>query len=86
MEPNIKLEKFMYPAYYVSHANIGHQDMVQKIFPYLKPERMDFNKYLHYYQATYMILATNFSDYEDYLVEEYWKEFKNKRRIKYESK
>lgn len=86
MEMNSKLEKYIYPAYFVSHPNIGHQDMVQKIFPYLKPEIMDFNKYLRYYQICYLILCQNFNEYEEYLIEEHWKEFKNKRRIKYESK
>lgn len=76
--------KYTYPSYFVKHPNIGHQKMVEKIFPFLKPQKLDFNTYMKYHQIVYEILCQNFDEYLEYLEEEYWKEFKNKKRIKYE--
>ena len=82
MENNIT--RFTFPAYFVNHPSIGHQRMIEKIFPYLKPERLSFDNYIRYHQACYLVLCQNFDEYEAYLEEEYWKEFKNKKRIKYD--
>jgi DNA-directed RNA polymerase subunit L len=84
--PDKSFYKFCYPAYYVKHPWIDHVNMTAKVFMNIEPERLNFEKYIRYYETTYMILATNFDEYEEYLEEKFWNEFKNKRRIKYESK
>ena len=78
------LIKFTYPSPFVLHPDIRHQNMTEKIFPYLKKEPLTFEKYMSYFQVTYLILCTNFDEYLEFLEQEFWKEFKNKKRIKIE--
>ncbi len=78
--PDKSFYKFYYPAYFVKHPWIDHLNMTEKVFNHIKPTMLDFNKYIRHYQATYLILATNFDEYEEYLEEEFWKELKTKRK------
>ena len=75
------IRKACYPAPFVNHPNIGHVNMVDKIFPYLKPELFNFEQYMSYYQAAYALLCKDFESYLAYLEEEHWSNFKNKHKI-----
>ena len=72
------ITEMIYPDNFVKHPNIGHDKMVDKIFPYMKPERISFQEYLNYYQATYIVLANNFDEYLAYLEEQHWNNLKAK--------
>lgn len=76
------IRKCCYPAPYVNHPDIGHVSMVDKIFPYLKPEVYNFEQYMSHYQAAYLVISRDFDSYLEFLEEEHWKNFKNKHKLK----
>lgn len=74
MESN--LNKYTYPDYFVPHPDIQHQKMMQKIWPHIEPNQLSFTMYMKYYQSTYIVLCENFEEYEKYLEDEFWNEFR----------
>ena len=67
--------KSTYPDPFVDHPNIKHCDMTSKIFPFIDRPHFPVNldEYLDYYKATYIVLCKDFDAYEDYLIEEHFK-------------
>jgi len=67
--------KSTYPDPFVNHPNIQHWNMTSKIFPFVDRQLipMHLNEYLDYYKATYIALCKDFNAYEEYLIEEHFK-------------
>ena len=71
-----------YPASFIRHPNIKHQQMLFEVFPYLNTGVLDYQQLMIYYKATYIALAMTFDKYEDYLIEQHFKTRLKKKTIK----
>ena len=78
--PSTSVMALFYPASFINHPNIGHTEMMGKLWPNLKPERLSLGKLVEYYQVTYLMLCKDFETYEEYRQEQHWEEFKNRRK------
>ena len=78
--PSTSIKSLFYPASFINHPNIGHIEMMGKLWPNLKLERLSLGKLADYYHVTYLMLCKDFDNYLAYLQEEHWNNFKNKRK------
>lgn len=75
--------KLSYPDSFVPHPEIGHREMVHTLFPFMKDmprDRITFQLFYKYTQATYVVLSRNFDQYLSYLNDKFWEDFRNKRK------
>lgn len=82
------IDNLHYPAPFVKHPDIGHLSVANKLFQYMEPKQMKYEEhmtchilleYMTLYQATYLALCKDFETYEEYLQEQHWEEFKNRK-------
>ena len=78
--------RMLYPDFdmpCIKHPDIGHINMVQKLFPYISSQKLEREEYIKCHQVTYEILCKDFENYLAYLEEEHWNNFKNKHKNKH---
>lgn len=75
------LERVAYPDNFVRHPNIRHTEVAWDLMPNIKSDVFRFEDLIHIYQTTYIKIAQSFDKYEEWLMEEHFKQvFKYSKR------